>query len=142
MKEIRVKLVEELESEINDLTNIDLGSKEYAEAIKGIAELHKLVIEEDKLTLENKVQEDKDKLEHLKHIHEVRKFEEELDEKDRKCSDERKDKIIGYVLTASGIVLPLIFYGTWMHKGFKFEETGTITSSTFKGLIRFFKPTK
>lgn len=142
MKEIRVKLVEELESEINDLANIDLGSKEYAEAVKGIAELHKLVIDEDKLTLENETQKDKIKLEHLRHIDEIRKLEAELDEKDDKRKDERKDKMIGYVLTASGIVLPLIFYGTWMHKGFKFEETGTITSSTFKGLIRFFKPTK
>jgi hypothetical protein len=42
----------------------------------------------------------------------------------------------------AGVVLPLIFYGAWMKKGLKFEETGTYTSTTFKGLFNRFKPTK
>lgn len=42
----------------------------------------------------------------------------------------------------ASIVAPLVFYGVWMNKGFKFEEEGTITSSTFKGLIGKFRPTK
>jgi hypothetical protein len=41
-----------------------------------------------------------------------------------------------------GIGLPLIFYASWMRRGFKFEETGTYTSTTFKGLFNRFKPTK
>lgn len=39
-----------------------------------------------------------------------------------------------------GITLPLAFYGIWMKKGLKFEETGTLTSFTLKGLISNFKP--
>jgi len=42
----------------------------------------------------------------------------------------------------ASIVLPLIFYGIWMRKGFKFEETGTFTSTTFRGLFNRFRPTK
>lgn len=41
-----------------------------------------------------------------------------------------------------GICLPLIFYGVWMKQGFKFEETGAYTSTTFRGLFNRFKPTK
>ena len=41
-----------------------------------------------------------------------------------------------------GIALPLVFYGVWMCKGFKFEETGTYTSTTFKNLFSRFRATK
>ena len=41
-----------------------------------------------------------------------------------------------------GIALPLVFYGIWMCKGFKFEETGTYTSTTFKNLFGRFRATK
>lgn len=41
-----------------------------------------------------------------------------------------------------GIILPLAFYANWMMEGFKFEETGSFTSTTFKGLFQKFKPTK
>jgi len=41
-----------------------------------------------------------------------------------------------------GIILPVIFYSSWMHKGFDFEKEGTYTSQTFKGLFGKFKPTR
>ena len=68
------------------------------------------------------------------------KIEQEKNETDSK--DQKTFRIIGYVLEGAGIVLPLAFYGKWMRKGLKFEETGTFTSTTFKNLVRFFKPTK
>lgn len=40
------------------------------------------------------------------------------------------------------LMIPLMFYGIWMKKGFKFEETGTYTSTTFRGLFNRFRPTK
>lgn len=43
-------------------------------------------------------------------------------------------------LDGMGIVLPIWFYGRWMKRGFKFEETGVITSSTFRGLTKLFSP--
>ena len=56
--------------------------------------------------------------------------------------DDRKDRLIKIGLETTAIIVPIIFYNTWMNKGFKFEETGTFTSSTFKGLINRFRPTK
>lgn len=40
------------------------------------------------------------------------------------------------------IVAPLVFYSVWMDRGFKFEEEGTYTSQTFKGLTNKFNPTR
>ena len=53
-----------------------------------------------------------------------------------------KDRSIRFGLDVAGLILPLIFYGVWMRRGFKFEEEGTFTSTTFRGLFNRFKPTK
>lgn len=45
-------------------------------------------------------------------------------------------------IDVASIIVPIVFYGTWMRKGFRFEETGTFTSRTFMNLINRFKPTK
>ena len=50
-----------------------------------------------------------------------------------------KVKLIDLGVQAAGIILPIIFYGSWMKKGFEFEKTGTFTSNTFKSLISKFK---
>lgn len=61
-------------------------------------------------------------------------------EKDRK--DQKIDRMVKYGLETANIVLPLIFYGVWMKRGLRFEENGTFTSTTFRGLFQKFKPTK
>ena len=53
-----------------------------------------------------------------------------------------KDRYFRVGIAAAELLIPLMCYGIWMNKGFKFEETGTFTSSTFKGLINRFRPTK
>lgn len=45
-------------------------------------------------------------------------------------------------MAAAELVLPLMFYGVWMRRGFKFEQDGTFTSQTFRGLFSRFRPTK
>ena len=46
-----------------------------------------------------------------------------------------KIKLIDLGVQAAGIILPIIFYGSWVKKGLEFEKEGTFTSTTFKGLI-------
>ena len=46
-----------------------------------------------------------------------------------------KVKLIDLGIQAAGIILPVIFYGSWIKKGLEFEKEGTFTSTTFKGLI-------
>lgn len=127
-EEIRNLLGEEIKTEIRDLSTLEPGSKEKSTAIEDLAKLYKLRIEETKNewdfsekydTREGDIQLKKDQLE-----------------------EQVKDRYFRLGVEAAGIILPLIFYAAWMKRGFRFEETGTYTSTTFRGLFNRFKPTK
>lgn len=79
--------------------------------------------------------------------------ERELDSKDadrtqegelqkRQARDQMVDRCVRTGVAVGELVLPLVFYGIWMNKGFKFEETGSFTSTTFKNLLNRFRPTR
>ena len=55
---------------------------------------------------------------------------------------DEKDRYFRLGIEVAGIILPLIFYAAWMKRGFRFEENGTFTSTTFRGLFNRFKPTR
>ena len=64
------------------------------------------------------------------------------DDNVKKDIELRSDRIIKVITDATTIIVPIIFYNAWMNKGFRFEETGTYTSNTFKNLFNKFKPSK
>ena len=64
------------------------------------------------------------------------------DIKRTQISEQIKDRYFKVGIAAAELMIPLVFYGIWMNKGFKFEETGAYTSTTFKGLFNRFRPTK
>lgn len=66
------------------------------------------------------------------------RIEENKNDKDGK--DRWINRFITLFIELVGIVLPLGFYAVWMKRGLKFEETGSFTSQTFRGLISNFKP--
>jgi hypothetical protein len=110
--DIRDLLGEEIRTEIQDLSALAPGSSEKSAAIQDLAILYKLRIEETK--------------------------------NQRDCGDlaeQARDRRIRLGVEAAGIILPLIFYAVWMKMGFKFEENGTYTSTTFRGLFSRFKAT-
>lgn len=120
---IKNMLMDEVGRDIEKLETFDPDSDEYKKVAENICRLHKLIMDEK--DAENK-------------------FETMFYEQKRKDEAQTKDHIIQYLrigVEAAGIGLPLIFYAVWMHKGFKFEETGTITSSVFKNLISRFRTT-
>lgn len=51
-------------------------------------------------------------------------------------------EIIKAATGIGSVVGPLVFYSIWMDRGFRFEEEGTYTSQTFKGLTNKFSPTR
>ena len=78
----------------------------------------------------------------------IKEHEDETDFREREEQlkrDQMEDEALGRYIRLgaelASIVLPLMFYANWMTKGFKFEETGTFTSTTFKSLFNRFKPT-
>lgn len=113
-----------IESTIEDLKNLDVGSKEYSMAIEDLTKLYKLKIDETKTDLEQE-----------------EKFERRIMDQTQAVEQKRisRGKL---ALDLVGIALPLTFYGIWLGRGFKFEETGTFTSKTFMNLFNRFKPTK
>lgn len=65
-----------------------------------------------------------------------------LDVDHTQVREQKWERYVRYGLETAGLVLPLVFYGVWMKRGFKFEETGTYTSTTFRGLFNRFRPTR
>lgn len=128
-------LDEEIAAEIRSISEMKDGSTEKSKAISDLATLYKLRIEENKNLWEADEKYDR------------RKMEEEAglrdeDIKRTQISEQIKDRYFKVGIAAAELMIPLVFYGIWMNKGFKFEETGAYTSTTFKGLFNRFRPTK
>lgn len=128
-------LDEEIATEIRSISEMKDGSTEKSKAISDLATLYKLRIEENRNLWEADEKYDR------------RKMEEEAglrdeDIKRTQISEQIKDRYFKVGIAAAELMIPLAFYGIWMNKGFKFEETGAYTSTTFKGLFNRFRPTK
>lgn len=127
-EEIKDLLGEVIKSGIRDLSSLPSGSKEKSSAIDDLVKLYKLRIEETKNEWDfNK---------------KYNAHESDKRFKKAQLEEQVKDRYFRLGVEAAGIILPLIFYGIWMRKGFEFEETGTFTSTTFRGLFNRFRPTK
>lgn len=127
-EEIRDLLGEVIKTEIRNLSTLEPGSKEKSTAIEDLAKLYRLRIEETKNEWDfNEKYESRDS---------------DMQFKKNQLEEQVKDRYFRLGVEAAGIILPLIFYAVWMKRGFKFEETGTYTSTTFRGLFNRFRPTK
>lgn len=113
---IKQKLDEEILRELENLSSMDQGTKEHTDAVDSLAKLCKMRNEDDRLNIE-------------------------LNEKKEDRNDKKEDRIVKIGIASAELVLPLMFYAVWMRRGLKFEESGTFTSQTFRGLISRFKPT-
>ncbi len=134
-KTIEELLSEEIAAQIQSLSELDSGSKEKSAAIDDLTKLYKLRIEENKSVW------DADE-KYNRRMMDNESSTKETDFKERQITEQVKDRYFRVGIAAAELLIPLMCYGVWMNKGFKFEETGTYTSSTFKGLINRFRPTK
>lgn len=125
----------EIKNQIQDLSFFNPGSDEKSKAIDDLVKLYKLRIEEDKTELECDEKRERRFMDGDRSDKDVEMREYELKE-------QSKERYLKLGIAVAEIVLPLIFYASWMRKGFKFEETGTFTSTTFRGLFNRFRPTK
>ncbi len=132
---IRDLLSGEISREIQALSSLNAGSKEKSTAIDDLAKLYKLRIEESKNDWEYDEKYNRRVMEE-----EAGTRDEEM--KRTQLSEQIKDRYFRLGIAAAELMIPLMFYGIWMKKGFKFEETGTYTSTTFRGLFNRFRPTR
>ena len=122
------EIIELMESEIvtliKELSMHEPGSKEYDDITKAIDSLYATLNKEKSLMLE-----------------EV-KMEKDLELQENVNKDNKLLTAVKCGIDIAGIVLPLAFYGVWMNRGLEFEKEGSFTSTTLKGLLGKFKPTK
>jgi hypothetical protein len=128
IEDIRDLLEEEIKTEIRNLSTLEAGSKEKSTAIEDLAKLYRLRIEETRNEWD------------FNEKYESRNGDMRL--KKDQLEEQVKDRYFRLGVEAASIILPLIFYAAWMKRGFRFEETGTYTSTTFRSLFNRFKPTK
>lgn len=133
MAEIKKLLDDAIETEINNLNSAS-DKDEKSEVIKNLAALHKLRIEEIKTETEIEEKSERRAMDKAAHDEDATLKAFQLDEN-------TLDRYAKIGIAAAELVLPLMFYGVWMRRGLRFEETGTFTSQTFKNLFNRFKPT-
>lgn len=150
---IKELLNEEIAAEIQAISSLDSGSEEKSKAIEDLAKLYRLRIEETKSELDAEDKRSRRTLESEANVRENDIKKSQLDEqikadvqdeqyKRSQLDEQVKDRYFKLGIAAAELLIPLMFYGIWMRKGFKFEETGTYTSTTFRGLFNRFRPTK
>lgn len=150
---IKELLNEEIAAEIQAISSLDSGSEEKSKAIEDLAKLYRLRIEETKSELDAEDKRSRRTLESEASVRENVIKKSQLDEqikadvqdeqyKRSQLDEQVKDRYFRLGIAAAELLIPLMFYGIWMRKGFKFEETGTYTSTTFRGLFNRFRPTK
>lgn len=127
-EEIKNLLEEEIKNEIENLASLEPGSEQHSTAVESLAKLYKVKLDEDKTSME--------------YLDKTQNRESDEDFKVAQIEENVKDRYVRIGIAAAELVLPLMFYAFWMRKGFKFEEKGTYTSTTFRGLFSRFKPTK
>ena len=146
-------LHEEIAAEIQAISSLDSGSEEKSKAIEDLAKLYRLRIEETKSELDAEDKRSRRTLESEANVRENEIKKSQLDEqikadvqdeqyKRSQLDEQVKDRYFKLGIAAAELLIPIMFYGIWMRKGFKFEETGTYTSTTFRGLFNRFRPTK
>lgn len=160
-------LDEKIEAALNALDKFDAGTNEYGAAVDDVCKLYKLKNDEEKAVMDDseKRRRREMEVEQFERDLECRKAETQLKRdqlteqtREHNCDanfHERElrskeiqveqQKLVDYIKLGAeitGIVLPLMFYGHWMKKGFEFEQTGRFSSDTFRGLFMKFKPTK
>ena len=130
--EMRDLLGEAIETEFLGLAALTKDEDRMkTEAVERIERLYKLRMAEREQELNRMDDSEKVLLEEREHELEV-----------QKAKDQRWWQYIRLGVDFLGIALPLGFYGIWMKRGFRFEETGSITSQTMRHLIKWFKPTR
>lgn len=133
--QIDEKMLKGLESRFDLISKYEVGTKEREKAIDEFETLYRMQLDRDRLEADI-VDENR------RRIMEQNKQDDDNFNRANQLKESKKDRIVRICLEGASIVLPLIGYGVWMYKGFKFETEGTFTSKTFANLQKFFKPKK
>lgn len=114
MSDTRIALEREIEQLLKDMYLSSPDSEGYKEQTERLSKLYELRIKEEQSI-------------------------EELSLKEKQVKEGRKDRWVKILIEGACLLVPVGFNWIWMKRGFKFEETGSFTSTTFKGLFNRFR---
>lgn len=145
-EDIITMLDEQIKAELGGLSGLAVGSKEYTEAIEGLAKLYRLRIDDSKAAMEYNKEIDDDDF-RKKQMEQEEKFHNEQAERDEQSrkeqlAEQKKDRYIRIGIAAAELMVPLMFFAKIYQMGYDLEKDGTFTVQTLKNLVRFVKPTK
>lgn len=130
-EKIKTKLDKEIESELDALDKMEVGSENYKITVDNVSKLIDKRNEMIKIELERMKQYSSD----LRETEKSNK-EKELNEYNR------KNQLITHAITIGSIIIP-VFVTIWgTYKTLKFEETGTVTTIMGRGFINKLIPKK
>ena len=125
---IETLLYDEIETEFDKLSKLEPGSEKYKVTLDGLTKLMDRAIEIEKVDIDCK---DKEATRESEQLY-----------KEQQMSEDKKDRLVKNIISAAGVVLPLIvtIWGTKV--SLKFEEEGTFTTIMGRGFINKLLPKK
>ena len=119
---VRSNLVEEFESELEELSKMEVGTDTYRATVDGVTKLADRIIEIDKIEKENSVKIDTQ--------------EQECAIKAQQLKDEKKDRFIKNCIAIGTFVGGVLVYGLAFIASTNFEREGTLTTEGGKSSLR------
>lgn len=139
---IEDKLNEAIERHLDEMESLGVGSEEMSKAIKAVAQLHALKIEEEKVSIENRKITNDETAQSAKSIMDVQNNSFEQIMRDEEMKERKRDRFFRLGVAAAEIILPLAVYTGLAMLGFAREFDGVITSDTLKRVLNTAKPKK
>lgn len=144
-EDIKRLLDEEIQSELEKLGGLKMGSEEYKTTVDGITKLLDRVIDVEKLERDATAKNGDREIERSKvngELSEKAKSREIEEKKLEQIANEKNDQIFKNAIAIAGIVVPslITIWGTF--KTLKFEETGTVTTIMGRGFVNKLIPKK
>lgn len=140
--DIENKLNTVIERHLDEMTNFEIGSEEMSKAINSVEHLHKLRIDEERISIERtKLHNEEEELS-VKRIENTQKNSFDQIMRDEDMKERRRERRTRIGMTAAEIILPLTVYTALAILGFAREFDGVITSDTLKRILNNSKPRK
>lgn len=121
-------LSEEIQSELEELKKMEVGSEDYKTTVDGLTKLVDRAIEMERIDMEN---QDKAENREIDNNFRLKQMEEE-----------RKDRFVKNCIAVAGIAIPSIITIWGTVKSIEFEKEGTITTIIGRGFINKLLPKK
>lgn len=128
---IEEQLNEVLSKELERVSALDASDKSRTSAISDVEKLYRLMLDEREINYKERCAN-----------HDIEASDVGQHDQEIMFKEDQKHKFIDHVIRVLEFTLPLVCYGIWTKRGFRFEENGVYTSKTFQNIIGKMKPTK